>query len=89
MLKSSEISRRLKGKVPKELQVILETMAADQIALTQQLAELAMMLDQMANVLNELTNVAVNMKSAADMIRRKEGNVSSEAIVDAELKDNR
>lgn len=89
MLKSSEISRRLKGKVPKELQVILETMAADQIALTQQLAELAMMLDQMANVLNELTNVAVNMKSAADMIRRKEGHVSSEAIVDAELKDNR
>lgn len=95
MLKPSEINRRLKHvNVPKELRIMLETMASDQIAFYQQLSELAMMLDSMMTIVNNLTEaLGIVMtpevkKSAQEMLKRKQGMVSSEEIMDAELKND-
>lgn len=71
-VKAREIRERLRGRVDPEVLFVLEQLAEHQNVLREQIMELAQSVDGCINILNQVTQIAVNMKQVTDTLQGKE-----------------
>lgn len=69
-MKAREVRERLNGKCEREVMYCMEALAERQSVLQQEIMELASQMDIMVNILNQLTQVGVEMKNTVDALKR-------------------
>ena len=74
-IKAREIRERLKGKCDEGIIFCLCALAEDNSVLRQQLVEVAQSIDKMAEINDMMIQVAGNMKSTIETLRKKDSNV--------------
>jgi hypothetical protein len=72
MLKAREVRERLQGRVDPQVSYCIEALAEQQHVMSQKLVELAGMFDQLVNLMDGMTQIAANMKSAVDTLSKKD-----------------
>jgi hypothetical protein len=81
-IKESEVRIRCKNHVHPDVVRVLEDLAVQSRTTRSQMLDLAMMFDRMQKLMEDFIGVTNHMKSALDIIRKKDSTVSSEEIGD-------
>ena len=76
-MKAREVRERLKGRVDPEVSLCMEALAERIVGLQKQLMDMAMMQDEMTNIMSNFASVAQNMKSTVDAIKNIQGDESN------------
>ena len=75
-MKAREGRERLKGRVDPEVSLCMEALAERIVGLQKQLMDMAMMQDEMTNIMSNFASVAENMKSTVDAMKNIQGDES-------------
>ena len=75
-MKAREVRERLKGRVDPEVSLCMEALAERIVGLQKQLMDMAMMQDEMTNIMSNFASVAENMKSTVDAMKNIQGDES-------------
>ena len=81
-MRAREVRELLKGKVAPDVSRVIEAVAEDQHVVQQSIVALAEMFDKMQDVLQDMSNVQNNMKSAVDKVRKMNPEVNSDGTTD-------
>ncbi len=81
-IKESEVRTRCKNHLHPDVVRVLEDLAVQSRTTRSQMLDLAMMFDRMQNLMTEFMEVTNHMKSAVDVLRKKDSVVMSEDIGD-------
>ena len=76
-MKAREVRERLKGRVDTEVSLCMEALAERIVGLQKQLMDMAMMQDEMTNIMSNFASVAQNMKSTVDAMKNIQGDESN------------
>ena len=76
-MKAREVRERLKGRVDPEVSLCMEALAERIVGLQKQLMDMAMMQDEMTNIMSNFASVAQNMKSTVDAMKNIQGEESN------------
>ncbi len=76
-MKAREVRERLKGRVDPEVSLCMEALAERIVGLQKQLMDMAMMQDEMTNIMSNFASVAQNMKSTVDAMKNIQGDESN------------
>lgn len=66
------VRERLRGRIDPEVCQVLEALAEYQSVQRQQLLDMAMQLDQMMSILNDVVQVGANMKSVLNTMKKRD-----------------
>ena len=72
-MKAREVRERLKGRVDPEVSICIEALAERIGGLQKQIMDMALMQDEMTNIVSNFASVAENMKSTVDAMRNIQG----------------
>ena len=76
-MKAREVRERLKGRVDPEVSLCMEALAERIVGRQKHLMDMAMMQDEMTNIMSNFASVAQNMKSTVDAMKNIQGDESN------------